>query len=167
MGLDQPVTQAVFGALVGISQQAVSDLVARGALRTGDTARTWLLAYCEQLRTVAAGRDPDGELSSERARVARATAEKIEMANSITKREFAPVALLEVVLGDIARQISTRLDALVPHIRRRLPDLQASVLTQISAEIAACRDLCAAANLADADKLTDADDADEPVEVPE
>lgn len=161
--LDSPMTQAAFGALVGISQPAVSDLLSRDVMRPGDTARAWLLAYCEQLRAVAAGRDPDGELSIERARVARATAEKLEMANKVTKREFAPVPFLEVVLGHVARQISTRLDALVPHIRRRLPDLPASVLAQISAEVAACRELCANATLADADRLArDGDDDDEP-----
>jgi len=95
--------------------------------------------------------------------VARATAEKLEMANKVTKREFAPVPFLEIVLGHVARQISTRLDALVPHIRRRLPDLPASVLAQISAEVAACRELCAAANLADADRLAREGDDDDDV----
>jgi phage terminase Nu1 subunit (DNA packaging protein) len=161
--LDGTMTQAAFGALVGISQQAVSDLLSREVIRAGDAGRAWLLAYCEHLRTVAAGRDPDGELSVERARVARATAEKLEMANKVTKREFAPVPFLEIVLGHVARQISTRLDALVPHIRRRLPDLPASVLAQISAEVAACRELCAAANLADADRLAREGDDDDDV----
>lgn len=165
--LDRPMTQAAFGALVGISQPAVSDLLSRDVLRAGDAGGAWLLAYCEHLRTVAAGRDPDGELSVERARVARATAEKLEMANKVTKREFAPVPFLEVVLGHVARQISTRLDAMVPHIRRRLPDLPASVLAQIAAEVAACRELCANANLADADRLArDGDDDDEPQDPP-
>jgi phage terminase Nu1 subunit (DNA packaging protein) len=164
--LQAAMTQAAFGGMVGITQQAVSDLVQRGVLRQGDAAGVWLLAYCEQLRQVAAGRDPDGELSTERARLARETADKVAMANAVTRREFAPVAALEVVLADVARQVSTRLDALVPHIKRRLPDLPASVLTQISAEIHACRELCAAANLSDADRISSAGDDEDQADLP-
>lgn len=164
--LDSRMTQLGFGGLVGVSQQAVSDLVSRGVLHDGDTARTWLLAYCAHIRAMAAGRDADGELSTERARVARATAEKLERANAVSRREFAPVGLLEIVLADIARQVATRLDAVVPQIRRRLPDLPAAVLAQIAAELAACRELCAAANLADAERLVregeEEEDATEP-----
>lgn len=162
--LDNTMTQAAFGELVGIGQPAVSDLLRREIIRPGATGGAWLEAYCEHLRTIAAGRDPSGELSTERARVARATAERIEMANAVTRSEYAPVGVLESVLSDIARQLASRLDALVPLIRRRLPDLQASVLTQIDNEINACRALCASANLADADKLVDGDTDDEAVD---
>jgi phage terminase Nu1 subunit (DNA packaging protein) len=151
--LDVPCTQAAFGVHVGISQQAVSDLIARGVLRQGDTGDVWRLAYCEHLRQIAAGRDPDGELSTERARLARETADKVAMANAVTRKEFAPVAILEVILADVARQIATRLDALVPQIKRALPDLPASALAQLAAEIHTCRELCAGANLKSADRL--------------
>jgi terminase small subunit / prophage DNA-packing protein len=157
--LDSVMTQAAFGGLVGITQQAVSDLLARQILRSSDTGRTWLVAYCENLRAVAAGRDPDGELSTERARVARATAEKIEMQNAITRRELLPVAVLEVVLNDVARRVGTRLDALVPQIRRAVPELPVSVLGRIGAEVALCREDCAGVNLSEAERLaSDADD---------
>ena len=160
--LDSRMTQTSFGLLVGISQQAVSDLISRGVLRDGDTPRTWLVAYCEHLRQVAAGRDPDGELSTERARVARATAEKLERQNAVARGEFAPVAVLELVLGDVARQVATRLDALVPQIRRRHPDLPARVLAQIAGDVQACRDLCASVNLQDAERLQrEGEDEDE------
>lgn len=156
------MSQAAFGGLVGVSQQAVSDLLARGVIRQGDTARTWLLAYCENLRAVAAGRDPDGELSTERARVARATAEKIEMQNAVTRRELAPIAALEVVLNDVAKRIAARLDSLVPQIRRTAPEVPTSVLARVAAEVAECRAACAQVNLADADKLaSEGDDEDE------
>ena len=166
--LESRMTQAGWGGLVGISQQAVSDLIGRGVLRDGDTARTWLKAYCEHLRTIAAGRDADGELSTERARVARATAEKLERANAVSRREVAPVATLEIVLADIARQVATRLDAVVPQIRRRLPDLPASALALIGAELTACREICADANLAEAERLERVgEDEDDAPEVPE
>jgi terminase small subunit / prophage DNA-packing protein len=151
--LNQPLTQAAFGELVGMSQQAVSDLQARGVIEAQAPAHTWLLAYCEHLRLTAAGRDPDGELSTERARVARAQAERLERANSVARGEVAPVSVLELVLADVARQIATRLEALVPTIKRRMPDLPATTIAHLTSEISACRDLCASCNLRDADRI--------------
>ncbi|HNB46918.1 MAG TPA: hypothetical protein PLL72_22255, partial [Burkholderiaceae bacterium] len=52
-------------------------------------------------------------------------------------------------------------DALVPQVRRVLPDLPASVIAQLSAEVAACRELCASANLRDADRLQRDDDEED------
>lgn len=160
MDFEQPMSQATFGALVGIGQPAVSDLMRRGIIQPGMNARAWLQAYCEHLRAVGDDRDPDGELAAGRTRVARATAEKVEMLNAQMRREYAPVALLGAVLADIAGQISGHLGDLVPNIRRRLPELQASALAQIEAEVTACRDVCAAADLADADRI-DSEEADD------
>lgn len=156
-----PVTQAAFGEHVGISQQAVSDLVGRGVLKPGDSGNAWRLAYCEHLREVAAGRDPDGDLAAARTRLANESADRVAFENAIKRREYAPHSALEIVLGDIARQIATRLDALVPQVRRVLPDLPASVIAQLSAEVAACRELCASANLRDADRLQRDDDEED------
>ena len=156
-----PVTQAAFGEHVGISQQAVSDLVGRGVLKPGDSGNAWRLAYCEHLREVAAGRDPDGDLAAARTRLANESADRVAFENAIKRREYAPHSALEIVLGDIARQIATRLDALVPQVRRVLPDLPASVIAQLSAEVAACRELCASANLRDADRLQRYDDEED------
>ena len=50
--LDRPCTQAEFGELVGISQQAVSNLVARRVLIPGQTAQHWLDRYLSHLRQV-------------------------------------------------------------------------------------------------------------------
>lgn len=59
--LAMPMTQARVGDLVGISQQPVSDLVRRTVLADGAGADEWLLAYCDHLREVAAGRGGSGE----------------------------------------------------------------------------------------------------------
>lgn len=52
MDLDKPCTQQEFGELVGISQQAVSNLVSRGVLVPGQTAQHWLDRYLSHLRAV-------------------------------------------------------------------------------------------------------------------
>ncbi len=82
--LDTSVTQEAFGAMVGISQPAVSDLITRGILNKGDSVRTWLLSYCDHMRGVAAGRDPDGEarragIETPRDRVFRLQGDDLEL----------------------------------------------------------------------------------------
>lgn len=50
--LESPCSQEEFGKLVGISQQAVSKLVARGVLKPGQSAQHWLDRYLSHLRAV-------------------------------------------------------------------------------------------------------------------
>lgn len=81
--LEQIGTQTDLANLVGISQQAVHDLLKRGVIRKGDTLAVWLRAYLAQLRRVA-GRHGDGgpdsnDLTRARIREANAKAFKAEV----------------------------------------------------------------------------------------
>jgi len=49
--LQSPMTQTAFGQLVGISQQAVSDLLRRDVLQAAGTGEVWLHQYCAHLIT--------------------------------------------------------------------------------------------------------------------
>ena len=60
--LSAQLKQAEFGELVGISQPAVSDLLARGVLTDGESGGVWLKQYCRHLREIAAGRATNGDL---------------------------------------------------------------------------------------------------------
>lgn len=122
------MTQKDFGLLVGISQPAVSELISRGVLVDGDTTGNWLLAYCDNLRMQAAGRGGDaaGALTAERARLARAQAEKIEMQNAVSRKELAPVALLEQVLATTGTKAQRILATIKGELRRRFPALNAA-----------------------------------------
>lgn len=124
----EKMTQKDFGLLVGISQPAVSDLISRGVLVDGDTVGSWLLAYCDNLRLQAAGRGGDaaGALTAERARLARAQAEKIEMQNAVSRKELAPVALLEQVLATTGTKAQRILATIKGELRRRFPALNAT-----------------------------------------
>lgn len=144
-------TQAEFGDLVGMSQQNVSALTARGVLVPGDSVAVWLLAYCGSLRDAAAGRDADSPLATERARLASAQAERVEMANLVMRKQMAPASLLEEVLAAIARQIATRLNAIVPRLRVRCPNLPVEALRLIEEEIVNARVLAANSSLNDVD----------------
>ncbi|SAI58958.1 Phage DNA packaging protein Nu1 [Bordetella ansorpii] len=152
MDLSQPVTQAAFGSLVGISQPAVSDLLSRGVLTQDEPAAVWLVEYCTHLREVAAGRQGDDgglDLVSERARLAAAQADKFEMANAVTRKELAPVALIEQVLSKAGSRVAAILDAIPGNCKRLQPELGAAAMHSIRKEIARARNCAAAVSLDD------------------
>jgi phage terminase Nu1 subunit (DNA packaging protein) len=78
--LDASATQAGFSELVGIKRQTVADWLEKGLLEKGGTYRDWLLAYCERLRTQAAGRgmSGSGDYETEKLRLTKAQADNEE-----------------------------------------------------------------------------------------
>ncbi|MDY0965415.1 terminase small subunit [Massilia sp. CFBP9026] len=146
-----PMTQAAFGALVGVSQQAIGNLVGRGILDKGMDAEQLLLAYCSHLREQAAGRAANGELdlATERAGLAKAQREKIEMQNAVTRGELAPVALIEEVLSKAGGRIAGILEAIPGAVKRRVPSLSGDEIKNIAGEIARVRNVVAAMSLED------------------
>lgn len=151
MNLDHQLKQSEFGALVGISRQAVGDLQSRGIIEPGMSGAEALLAYCGHLRIVAAGRLAAGDLdlAEERAGLAKAQRERIEMQNAVTRRELAPVVLLEEVLAKAGSKVAGILDAIPGMIRRRNSALTSGDLEMISGEVARARNIAAALTLDD------------------
>ena len=145
------VTQKQFGEMVGISQPAVSDLLMRGVLADGVAVGDWLIDYCRNLREQAAGRATNGDLdlATERAALARAQREKIEMQNDVTRGELAPVALIEQVLTGAASRAAAVLDAIPGMVRRRVPLLTSDDIEIIAGEVAKARNTVAAMSLDD------------------
>lgn len=120
--LDEPATQSGFGALVGISQQAVSDAITRGVLVAGGTYAEWLLAYSAHMREQAAGRggDDQGNLTKARARQAIADATLKELQYRREIRDVIAVAELEpslitwiVGIRSAVENLAARLVALI------------------------------------------------------
>lgn len=158
--LTRHMKQAEFGDLVGISQPAVSDLVRRRVLLDGASGDEWLLAYCDHLREVAAGRGGDNalELAAERARLAKEQADKIAMANAVTRGELAPAHLLEEVLAKAGARAGRILETIPGMLRRRLPQLTADDIAEVARIVAKARNIAAGMRLADATAEDDADD---------
>ncbi len=162
--LSKPMTQAAFGALVGVSQQAIGNLVGRGVLDMGMSGQETLLAYCSHMRETAAGRAAGGDLdlAGERAKLAKAQRERIDMANAVTRGELAPVSLIEEVLAKAGSRIAGVLDAIPGAVRRRVPTISSEEIKNIQIEIARVRNIVAGMSLAD---LREPDpDGDEPPE---
>jgi phage terminase Nu1 subunit (DNA packaging protein) len=124
--MDSPCTQEVFGALVGVTQQAVSELTARGVLNPGDSVGQWLYAYCRNLREVAAGRAsmaPGGlDLVQERAALARSQRERVDLQNAAARGEQAPIELLGEALAGIIQIMVSELDRVDGLISQTAPD---------------------------------------------
>lgn len=152
--VDRAITQGEFAAMVGITQQAVSDLQRRGVLRNGVTGASWLLAYCEHLREQAAGRA--GQLAEARAALDNERREEIAMRNAVKRREYLPAMVIAQVLARMGRQIAGILDGLVPAVRRRWPELTGEQLRLLESEIARARNLASALSVDDL--LADADE---------
>lgn len=149
--LSAQLKQAEFAAVVGISQPAVSDLLARRVLAEGATGAEWLLAYCKHLREVAAGRatgETGLDLAAERAKLAREQRERIAMQNAVTRGELAPRALLVEVLSRTAPRICGQLESIVPALRRR-SGYSAEDLAYVSQVIADARNAIASMTLPD------------------
>ena len=137
--------QRTFGQLVGVTQGAVGAAVAEGILAPGETYRAWLLAYCKRLREMAAGRYSAGDLdlTEERARLARAQSERIEMENAVKRGELAPIDTLRDVLVPVVAQIAAQLDAVPGKLKREAPHLTHLDLEIVAREITRARNLAA------------------------
>lgn len=149
--LKAPATQAEIADLLGITQQAVSAIEHAGVCARDMTLAAWLRSYTSHLREIAAGRLAAGDLdlATERAGLAKAQRERIEMQNAVTRRELAPVYLIEEVLAKAGARVAGILDTIPGQVRRRLPELPASELEAIRGEIAKARNVAAAITLAD------------------
>ena len=159
MDLSGAVTQQQFGELVGVSQQAVSDLVARGVLTAGDTASGWLLSYCDHLREMAAGRGGDDgvNLVRERALLAREQRIRVAIQNAEKKGQLAPVAALEQALASAGAKASKILATIKGEIRLHYPQLSASGLAAVDVIVGKALNEVAAMSLSEADEDEDAE----------
>ncbi len=65
---DSKASQTGFAVMVGVSQQAISKLQAKGVLPENGTYGDWHIAYLDRLRSEASGREQDQRLSDVRIR---------------------------------------------------------------------------------------------------
>lgn len=170
MDLDSGTTQTEFGELIGISQQAVAGLLQRGVIFEGGTAREWLLAYCENLREVAAGRGGDEgirlnlENTRETIRGKQVDRARKELLLAEKRKQLMPTVLLEEILARAGARTARLLDTITPALRRRFPDLSSADLSDVDKIIAKARNIAATVSLADLDLKLDVQDASaEPV----
>ena len=151
MNLQEVHTQASIAEIIGISQQAISEIERRGVCDRGMTLLQWWRTYTNHLREQAAGRLASGDLdlATERAALARAQREKIEMQNAVTRKELAPAYLLEEIIANAGAKMAAIFEAIPGALRRRNQNLTAADLETVASEIAKARNIAAALCLDD------------------
>lgn len=151
--VDIHLTQQQLADLLGLTQQAISQIENDGVADRDMDLASWLRSYTRHLREIAAGRAAAGglDLATERARLAKEQADKIAMQNAQARRELAPVVLITEVLAKAGTRVAGILEAIPGQVKRRLPDLPATEIEAIQREIAKARNVCAAIRLEDLD----------------
>lgn len=171
LSLNEPCTQQQFGDVIGVTQQAVAEMIARNTLARGAPLGEWLLAYCGGLRAVAAGRDSD--LAYERAIDTRVRRERNEIQLELDRKTYAPVPLLDQVLAAVGRKVAGVLDPLPGQISKLSPSLTPEDVVLIQRAVSQACDLAASAALSVLDEpeegaelatLETGNGLDEPVE---
>lgn len=123
----QAISQAEFGAWVGVSEARVSQFMAEGVLTRGESGHEWLIAYCERMRDMAAGRASSElgglDLVQERAALAREQRLGIAIKNAVARGEYAPISLLAEVLATASQSVSERFEQLPGLLRKGCPEL--------------------------------------------
>ena len=134
-----------------LSARSVRELETKLPLPPDYTLSAFRVAYIRHLREVAAGRASTGDLdlATERAGLAKEQKERVAMQNAVTRRELAPVILLEQVLARAGSKVAGILDGIPGMIKRRVASLTAADIAMISAEIARARNIAAAVRLED------------------
>lgn len=162
----EPVTQTEFADWIGVTQQAVSDMITRGVLQPSHSLKDWNRAYCNHMRGVAAGRGSDAELAKERAELTRINAQRAMIKLEIEQGETAPVAAIEQVLASVGRGIAGHLEPLPGAIHKLCPGLTPEALALVQRAVSSACDLAAQASLdllvePDEDAAPAADGADD------
>lgn len=164
---DRSPTQAEIAAHLDISERRLRDLLSEwGIDHKATTLSDIRIRYIRRLREEAAGRASGGEydLTNERARLAKEQADKVAMANAVTRNELAPRALLVLVLARTAPKVCAILDALPGALKRRIPSLDQTAIHVIETEIGKTRAQIAAMKLPNVIGNGESDDDDDEME---
>jgi hypothetical protein len=110
-------TQTEFADHIGVTRQAVGDMVRRGVIRLDASGRLDLdaarLAYCAHLRSLAGNKsgDPDDDLNltAERARKAKEEADRLEMLNAQTRGELLARGDVDAAVAAAFARVRARL----------------------------------------------------------
>ena len=119
--LSAVTTQVLFSEVIGINRPMVSELISRGVIKKGDPIGKWIKDYTADLRAKAArwGGAGEHDLAAERARLAAEQADKIALQNAISRKEFAPVSVIEETLANMGRQIAGKLEKIPVDLKRK------------------------------------------------
>ena len=133
-------TQAEFASLMGVTQPAISAMMADRRLPQNGTWLELIRAYVGQLRKTAAGPGEEvSELARQKTLLIKAQTEAQDLKNAVARGEYAPIGILADVLALASSAIVDRLDQLEGQLRKACPDLPDDAKTTVQSVIAAAR----------------------------
>lgn len=126
--------------LLGLSRRKVSELAVRGLLtRTsrGQYELASIRLYVSHLRTIAAARggDDDIDLTAERARLARAQADKAEVQVRVLNGDLVEAEAVKREWSDILRGVRSRVLTVPSRVRQSLSHLTVHDVERIDSEL--------------------------------
>lgn len=128
------LTQADIAAHLDVSDRTIRELQIKLNLPENYTLEQIRVAYIRHLREQAAGRmSEDGELDlvQERAGLAREQRIAQELKNAETKKEYAPVGLLSMVLSRASQSVADELESLPSNLKKSVDDLPEAAIAVI------------------------------------
>ena len=109
---------------MGVTQPAISAMMADRRLPQNGTWLELIRAYVGQLRKTAAGRGEEvSELARQKTLLIKAQTEAQDLKNAVARGEYAPIGILADVLALASSAIVDRLDQLEGQLRKACPDL--------------------------------------------
>jgi phage terminase Nu1 subunit (DNA packaging protein) len=137
-------TAAVLADLLGVSPRSITDLAKRGIVMRADGGgfdkRKSVRGYCDYLRKLATGRGGDAAIATatiERARLAKAQADAVELKNAAVRGTMLDAGEVEREWSDILRGVRAGMLAVPSRAAQRLPHLSKHDIAEIDAEVRA------------------------------
>ena len=139
---DLEVSARDFALVIGVSNVTVAALAKDGVIERSQRGKFMkdasVLAYCEHLRMVAAGRGGQAaieSLSDERARLAKEQADGHALKNAQMRNELVAVADVDMTWGTMVRDLRAGVLAIASRIASRLNHLSKDDVLVIDDEI--------------------------------
>jgi terminase small subunit / prophage DNA-packing protein len=137
-------TAAVLADLLGVSPRSITDLAKRGIVVRADGGgfdqRKSVRGYCDHLRKLATGRGGDAAIATatvERARLAKAQADAVELKNAAVRATMLDAGEVEATWSGILRQVRAGMLAVPSRAAQRLPHLTPHDVAEIDHEVRA------------------------------
>ena len=119
--LERPITRPELAELLGITTRRVHQLIQAGTIPRDGTGLEQVHAYLRNLE----GWARPNPLDRERARLARAQTERIEMRLALEREDLIDADELRDAMRSVARQAVAILDAIPARCKRACPSLAA------------------------------------------
>jgi phage terminase Nu1 subunit (DNA packaging protein) len=127
---------------MNISERRVQQLCAEGIIPKPNKAGYDLIGCVREYIKFLQDNTDGIDLRGEKARLTKEKADSQELKNQITRKQIAPIYIIEHTVGRIANIVSSMLESLPLKIKKRNPQLTGRELEEIKREIIKTQNDC-------------------------